>query len=320
MQAADNRDCSSQTPASPAGVEISVEFFPPRSPQMAERLVAVAKRLQVLAPTYASVTYGAGGSTQDQTLETIQRLRDRTGIAMAAHLTCVGATRAEVDRVARRFHAAGIGHIVALRGDPPEGHERYLPHPGGYAYAVDLVAGLKRIADFRISVAAYPEVHPEAASAEADLDNLKRKLDAGADEAITQFFFDSDAFLRFLDRARAAGIHAPIIPGVLPIANFKSVVAFANRCGAQVPNWLYRRFQGLENGGAEAQEVALDVAFQQCRYLLDHGIDALHFYTLNKDELTRRVCRLLAAKSSATRAAGHYVSSPAGPLFEGLRA
>ncbi len=319
MQAA--HDSTSSNPAAaPAGVEISVEFFPPRTPKTAERLEAAAKRLKVLDPAYASVTYGAGGSTQDRTLETILRLRHSTGIAMAGHLTCVGATRTEVDRVARGFHAAGIHHIVALRGDPPEGHQRYVPHPGGYAYAADLVAGLKRVADFQISVAAYPEVHPEAASAEADLDNLKRKLDAGASQAITQFFFNSEQFLRFLDRARATGIDAPIVPGILPIGNFKNMVAFASRCGSCVPGWLHCRFQGLENGGPQAQEVAMDVAFQQCRFLLDHGVNAFHFYTLNKDDLTRRLCRLLAGQTSATRAAGHPTPPHAGPLSEGLRA
>jgi methylenetetrahydrofolate reductase (NADPH) len=300
------------------GVEISLEFFPPRSAESALRLEECAKRLSVLQPRYASVTYGAGGSTQDKTLETVQRVERSSGIPGAVHLTCVGASRDQVDAIARGFKTAGVKHIVALRGDPPEGHERYSPHPGGYAYAADLVAGLRRVANFEISVAAYPETHPEAASAAADLDNLKRKLDAGASQAITQFFFDSDAYLRFLARARAAGIQAPIVPGILPIGNFNGMLGFAARCGARVPAWLHRRFEGREKGGPDAQQIAVEVAAEQCRYLQRNGVKEFHFYTLNRDDLTLRICEQLdgsvACASSAHRAMAAQVPA------EGLRA
>ena len=317
MQAASDHS-PTQALAAPAGLEISVEFFPPRSPEMADRLEACASRLRELEPIFASVTYGAGGSTQGQTLETVLRIQRATGIAGAAHLTCVGASRGQVDDVARGYQAAGVGHIVALRGDPPAGDQRYTPHPQGYAYAADLVAGLRRVGDFEISVAAYPETHPEALSPAADLDNLKRKLDAGATQAITQFFFDSDAFLRFLERARGAGIAAPIVPGILPISNFKGMLGFAARCGARVPEWLHRRFAGCEEGGPEGHPVAVEVAVEQCRLLLDHGINAFHFYTLNRDDLTRRICEQLT--QPVVPAAGTQPPAGLGHRAEGLRA
>jgi methylenetetrahydrofolate reductase (NADPH) len=228
-------------------IEVSFELFPPRSSEMEEQLWGEIKRLEPLAPRFVSVTYGAGGSTRDRSAAILGRIRSQTSLDPAAHLTCVGATRDEVDEVAESFWHAGVHHIVALRGDPPGGAAEYQPHPGGYAYAADLVAGLKRVADFEISVAAYPEVHPEAVSAAQDLDNLKRKLDAGACRAITQFFFDPASYLRFVERARAAGIDAPIVAGILPITNFARTVEFARKCGATVPEWMAALFSGLQD-------------------------------------------------------------------------
>ncbi|RMG57797.1 MAG: methylenetetrahydrofolate reductase [NAD(P)H], partial [Gammaproteobacteria bacterium] len=226
----------------PKNVEVSFEFFPPKTAEAEASLWRAIKRLEPLRPRYVSVTYGAGGSTRERTHATVVRLRRETALEPAAHLTCVDASRQEIDAIARRYWEEGIRHIVALRGDPPDGQSRYVPHPQGYAYAADLVAGLKRIADFEISVAAYPEKHPEASSLQADLDNLKRKVDAGASRAISQFFFDIGTFLRFRDRARAAGIDIPIVPGILPVTNFARVVEFAGRCGASVPRWMAELF------------------------------------------------------------------------------
>ena len=219
-------------------IEVSFEFFPPKTPEMEKTLWRSIERLAPVAPRFVSVTYGAGGSTRERTHATVKRILDETALTPAAHLTCVDATRDEVDEVARAYHSLGVRHIVALRGDPPESSARFTPHRDGYANAAELVAGLKRVADFELSVGAYPEVHPDAASAKADLDNLKRKLDAGASRAITQFFFDVDVYFRFVDRARAAGISAPIIPGILPVTNFASVTRFAAACGASVPAWM----------------------------------------------------------------------------------
>ncbi|MGB1547097.1 MAG: methylenetetrahydrofolate reductase, partial [Alphaproteobacteria bacterium] len=215
------------------------------------------------------------------------------------HLTCVGATREEVDAVAHRYWESGIRHIVALRGDPPEGTDRYAPHPGGYPYAVDLVEGLKRVADFEISVAAYPETHPEAANAAADLDNLKRKIDAGATRAITQYFFDVDVYFRFLDRARAAGITVPIVPGIMPVSNFGQIVRFSATCGATVPAWLHDLFDGLDNDPETRKLIGATVAAEQCRLLQTQGIDAFHFYTLNRADLTYAISHVLGARPTA---------------------
>jgi methylenetetrahydrofolate reductase (NADPH) len=226
---------------------ISFEFFPPRTDKMERDLWTAIERLAPLAPAFVSVTYGAGGTTRDRTHNTVARIVNETSLAAAAHLTCVAATRDEVNDVARRYWQAGIRHIVALRGDPPDDDQTYQPHPGGYEYAADLVAGLKRVADFEISVAAYPETHPDAASPEADLDNLKRKIDAGASRAITQYFFDVDVFFRFVDRARAAGIEVPIVPGILPVTNFAQVVRFSAACGTTVPRWMGELFETLDD-------------------------------------------------------------------------
>ncbi len=281
----------------------SFEFFPPASPLAEERLWRALRELEGLNPTFVSVTYGAGGTTQERTIRTVERIQNETGLAPAAHLTCVGADRAEIDALAERYWAAGIRRIVALRGDPPKDSTGFRPHPNGYAFAADLVAGLRRVADFDISVAAYPEVHPEAQSADSDLDNLKRKLDAGASRAITQFFFNPEDFLRFVDRARAAGITAPIIPGVLPIANFKRTQEIAASCKAALPAWLPPLFDGLEKQGEVRDPVAVAVAADLCRFLAARGVEEFHFYTLNRADLTAAVCRLLLCDAFAARGA-----------------
>jgi methylenetetrahydrofolate reductase (NADPH) len=280
----------------PRDVQVSFEFFPPKTPQMEETLWSCIERLAPLRPAYVSVTYGAGGSTRERTHATIVRILRETALVPAAHLTCVGACREEIDEVARRYWAAGIRHIVALRGDPPEGTIRYVPHPEGYAYAADLVAGLKRVADFDISVAAYPETHPEALSPEADLDNLKQKIDAGASRAITQFFFNVDDYLRFLDRALAAGIEVPIIPGILPVTNFAQVCRFANMCGASIPPWMAELFEGLDDDPDTRRLVAASLACEQCNALYAEGIRNFHFYTLNRAELVHAICHVLGVR------------------------
>ncbi|MFQ5775376.1 MAG: methylenetetrahydrofolate reductase [NAD(P)H] [Kiloniellaceae bacterium] len=273
---------------------ISFEFFPPKTPEMELRLWDAITRLEPLGPRFVSVTYGADGSTRERTHGTVTRILRETSLVPAAHLTCVGATREEIDGVARTYWNAGVRHIVALRGDPSDGVEaRYKPYPGGYAYAADLVAGLKRVADFEISVAAFPEVHPEALGPEADLDNLKRKLDAGARRAITQFFFEPTVYLRFVDKARAAGIEAPIVPGIFPISNFRRTVAFAGKCGASIPAWLSELFEGLDDDPDGRNLVAAATAAEQCRYLQAYGVREFHFYTLNRAELTTAICRML---------------------------
>lgn len=278
---------------------LSFEYFPPKTPEAEESLWQTTKRLSTLAPKFVSVTYGAGGSTRERTHRTVKRIQSELGVPTAAHLTCVGADRAEIDAVARSYWDAGIRHVVALRGDPPadeNGSTTYVPHPDGYAYATDLVAGLRRIADFEISVAAYPEVHPEAQSADADLDNLKRKLDAGATRAITQFFFDPAAFLRFRDRAAGAGIAAPIVPGILPITNFGRAKTFAASCGAKIPNRFADLFDGLDDEPETRQLVAASVAAEQCLGLQSEGVEHFHFYTLNRAELTVAICRMLGVQ------------------------
>ncbi|MBO6521885.1 MAG: methylenetetrahydrofolate reductase [Rhodospirillales bacterium] len=286
----------------PDDVTVSFEFFPPKSDEAAETLWQAIKRLEPLGPSYVSVTYGAGGTTRERTHSTVTRIANETSMAPAAHLTCVGATRDEVDQVAQAYWDGGIRHIVALRGDAPDGANRYEPHPGGYAYASDLVAGLKRIGDFEISVAAYPETHPEALSAEADLDNLKRKIDAGATRAITQFFFDPDVFLRFLDRARAAGIAIPIVPGIIPVTNFTQTAKFAKMCGADVPDWMHGLFDGLDEDPETRKLVAASVCAEQCRVLHANGIDEFHFYTMNKADLCYAICHIMGVRTQQAAA------------------
>ena len=291
--------CSGQLASAaplPQGVKVSFEFFPPKTPQMEETLWSCIQRLATLEPAYVSVTYGAGGSTRERTHATLVRIRTETSLEPAAHLTCIGATRREIDDIARRYRDAGIRHIVALRGDPPEGTTGYVPHPAGYAYAADLVAGLKRVADFEISVAAYPETHPEAPSPRADIDNLKRKIDAGASRAITQFFFDVDHYFRFLDKVRAAGVTVPITPGILPVTNFAQVRRFAGICGASIPPWMADLFEGLDDDPETRRLVAASVACAQCRALHAQGVEQFHFYTLNRADLAFAICHVLGVR------------------------
>ena len=274
---------------------------------MEAALWSTVERLAPLAPRFVSVTYGAGGATRDRTHATVTRIEHETGLRAAAHLTCVAATRAEVDAVARRYWNAGIRHVVALRGDPPKDTGRYRPHPGGYAFAADLVDGLKRVADFEITVAAYPEVHPEARDAAADIDNLKRKLDAGATRAITQYFFEVETYLRYLDRVRAAGIDVPVVPGILPVTNFAQLRRFSAMCGATVPDWMADLFDGLDEDPETRKLVAASIAAEQCRVLQANGVDEFHFYTLNRANLTYAIARILglrAASGEAVVAAG----------------
>jgi methylenetetrahydrofolate reductase (NADPH) len=270
---------------------LSFEFSPPRTEAMEQQLWHCIKRLAPLGPRFVSVTYGAGGSTQARTHATVRRILAETSLTPAAHLTCVAAECGAVDEVARGYWDAGVRHIVALRGDVPGGGA-YQPHPGGYAYAADLVAGLRRVADFEISVAAYPEIHPGAGSLAADLDNLKRKLDAGATRAITQYFFDTDVFLRFLDSALAAGITAPIVPGIMPVTNFAQAAKF----GASVPAWLAHMFEGTEDDAETRRMVAAVVAAEQVRLLQANGIDEFHFYTLNRPDLTNAIAHILGVR------------------------
>ncbi len=284
-------------------LKVSFEFFPPKTDAMEQQLWQSIKRLEPLAPQFVSVTYGAGGSTRERTHATLKRIIDETGLKPAAHLTCVGATRAEIDEVVRDYWAAGVRHIVALRGDAPAGSNGYAPHPGGYAFAADLVAGIKRIGDFEVSVGAYPETHPEATSPEADLDHLKRKLDAGATRAISQYFFDVWTFLRFRDRCARAGITAPLTPGILPVTNFQQVVKFSRLCGASVPTWLASLFDGLEEDPETRRLVAATVAAEQVRRLQEHGVDEFHFYTLNRADLTYALCHILGMRPSVPVAA-----------------
>jgi methylenetetrahydrofolate reductase (NADPH) len=276
--------------------KLSFEFFPPKNEKLEQDLWACIRRLEPLGPRFVSVTYGAGGSTRARTHETVARIVKETSLTPAAHLTCVGATREEVDEVARDYWAAGVRHIVALRGDPPAGASRYEPHPGGYAQAEDLVRGLRRIADFDISVGAYPETHPAALSADSDLDFLKRKIDAGATRAITQYFFDTEVYLRFLDRCLAKGITVPIVPGILPVSNFAQVKRFSAMCGASVPAWLEKLFEGLEEDEGTRRMVAATVAAEQVRLLQANGVDEFHFYTLNRPDLTYAIAHILGAR------------------------
>jgi methylenetetrahydrofolate reductase (NADPH) len=287
-----------------APIAVSFEFFPPKTAEMEATLWSSIGRLAPLSPRFVSVTYGAGGSTRERTHATIVRLLGETRLLPAAHLTCVGATRAEVDDVGRAYWVAGVRHVVALRGDPPAGAgSHYEPYPGGYPYAADLVAGLKRIGDFEISVAAFPEKHPESPSFEADLDILKRKVDAGATRAITQFFFENDAYFRFLDRVRARGMNIPVVPGLMPVLNFDQARNFAEKCGANVPEWLARRFEGLDHDPATRRLIAAAVAAEQVLELLDRGVCEFHFYTLNRADLTYAVCHLLGLRPEPAQAA-----------------
>jgi len=282
-------------------IRVSFEFFPPKTPEMEKTLWESIERLAPLAPSFVSVTYGAGGSTRERTHATVKRILAATALVPAAHLTCVAATRAEIDGVIAGYMAAGVRHIVALRGDPVGGvGERYAPHPGGYENAADLVAGIKRQCAAEISVSAYPEKHPDSTTVEADIDMLAAKVDAGATRAMTQFFFDNDLYFRYLDRVRARGIAIPIVPGILPVQNFKQTCAFAQRCGASVPAWLAERFAGLEDDAATRKLIAAAVAAEQVLDLVDQGVTDFHFYTMNRADLVYAVCHLLGFRPVAS--------------------
>ncbi len=282
-------------------IAVSFEFFPPRTEKMEATLWESIQTLAPLGPRFVSVTYGAGGSTRERTHATVARIVRETGLTPAAHLTCVDATREEIDAVARAYWEAGVRHIVALRGDPPEPGARFVSPADGYADAADLVAGLKRIAPFDISVAAYPECHPDSPTRAADLDNLKRKIDAGADRAITQFFFSAECFLRFRDDAAAAGIDAEIVPGILPVSNVAQTRKFAGLCGAAIPPWMDRLFEGLDDLPDARKLVAATVAAELCAQLYAGGVRNFHFYTLNRAELTYAICHLLGLRPGGAR-------------------
>ncbi|ANO51924.1 methylenetetrahydrofolate reductase [Woeseia oceani] len=275
---------------------VSFEFFPPNTEKMEETLWASIERLSVLSPHFVSVTYGADGSTRERTHAAVARIMKETSLTAAPHLTCIGASRDAIDDIAREYWDMGVRHLVALRGDTPKDCQSYAPRADGYAYAADLVAGLKRVADFDISVAAYPEVHPEAPNPDFDLDNLKRKLDAGASRAITQFFFDVESYLRFRDRCAAAGVDSQLVPGILPITRFPQLQRFATACGATVPDWLHERFDGLDDDAETRQMIAASVAIEQVRLLRTQGINEFHFYTLNRSELTFAICHALGVR------------------------
>ena len=280
----------------PVDVDVSFEFFPPDTDKSNKALWSSIQRLAPLNPSYVSVTYGAGGTTRERTHDTVSRIHKETKLEAAAHLTCVSATREEVDSVARQYWDAGIHHIVALRGDSPKGVYDCVSDTKGYLSAEHLVTGLKKIANFQISVAAYPESHPKASSPEADLDNLKRKIDAGATQAITQYFFNVDTYLRFLDRARTAGISIPIIPGILPVTNFKRVAEFSKRCGTNIPLWMKDLFAGLDDDPKTRKLIAASLAAEQCRVLNANGINQFHFYTMNQADLCFAICHMLGVQ------------------------
>jgi methylenetetrahydrofolate reductase (NADPH) len=279
---------------------VSFEFFPPKSEKMEELLWQAIQTLVPLSPRFVSVTYGAGGSTRERTHHTVARIAGETTVPAAAHLTCVDATRDEVDEIARAYWEAGVRHIVALRGDPPQLGQRFEAHPQGYRNAADLVAGLKKVAPFEISVAAYPECHPDSANPQADIDNLKAKIDAGANRAISQFFFSPEAFFRFRDRAAAAGISTEIVPGILPVSNVAQTRKFAGQCGAAIPSWMDRLFEGLDDHPAARQLIAATIAAELCRKLYAGGVRHFHFYTLNRAELAFAICHLLGLRAGKT--------------------
>jgi methylenetetrahydrofolate reductase (NADPH) len=277
--------------------KVSFEFFPPKTPDMEQKLWDSVQRLAPVRPHFVSVTYGAGGSTRERTHAIVKRMAEETGLNPAGHITCVAATRTEIDSVLQNYWQAGVRRIVALRGDPPEGiGTRYEPHPGGYAYASDLIAGAKRIADFDISVGCYPEVHPNAGSLANEIDNLKRKIDAGATRAITQFFFYPDVYFRFLDAVRNAGVSAPIVPGIMLQSNFKGLQRMAKLCGTTIPNRIAQLYEGLDSDAETRDLVTANVVADLCNRLADHGVDQFHFYTMNRAGLSLSTCRLLGIR------------------------
>jgi methylenetetrahydrofolate reductase (NADH) len=285
-------------------IRVSFEFFPPKSEEMERNLWEAVGRLAPLSPNFVSVTYGAGGSTRERTHSTVRRILKETALTPAAHLTCVAATKDEIDSVIHGYWDAGVRHIVALRGDPTGGvGDKYAPHPGGYATSADLVAGIKRAGDIEVSVSAYPEKHPDSPTVEADIDMLKAKIDSGATRAITQFFFENDLYFRYLDRVRARGITIPVVPGILPVQNFKQTTSFAARCGASVPRWLAERFDGLDEDVATRKLIAAAVAAEQVLDLVDRGVTDFHFYTMNRADLVYAVCHLLGLRPASRQAA-----------------
>ncbi|MDB5569420.1 MAG: 5,10-methylenetetrahydrofolate reductase [Hyphomicrobiales bacterium] len=284
--------------AGQSALRVSFEFFPPRTAEMEEALWQSVTRLAPLSPSFVSVTYGAGGSTRLRTHSTLARILSQTPLAPAAHLTCVAASRAEVDAVARAYGDLGVRHIVALRGDPPGGAGApFEPHPDGYKTSTELVAGVRRLGDFEVTVSAYPEKHPESRSFDQDIDVLKAKIDAGATRAVTQFFFENDAYLRYLDRVRAKGIDIPIVPGIVPVQNFRQTASFAQKTGASVPRWLAARFEGLDDDPATRRLVAAAVAAEQVLDLVDRGVEDFHFYTMNKADLVYAICHMLGLRA-----------------------
>ncbi|HLX16451.1 MAG TPA: methylenetetrahydrofolate reductase [NAD(P)H] [Bradyrhizobium sp.] len=284
---------------------ISFEFFPPKTEEMERSLWETIKRLAPLAPSFVSVTYGAGGSTRERTHATIARILNETTLQPAAHLTCVGAARGEIDDIVSRYYAIGVRHIVALRGDPPGGiGTPFSTHPDGYQTSVELVAGIKKqFSDIEVSVSAYPEKHPESRDFDADIDMLKAKVDAGASRAITQVFFDNDLYLRFLDRVRAGGVFIPIVPGIMPMHNFKQARAFVTRAGTTVPDWLAQKFEGLDDDAETRKLVAATVAAGQVQKLAKRGVDTFHFYTMNRADLVFAICHLLGIRPAGAQKA-----------------
>jgi methylenetetrahydrofolate reductase (NADPH) len=282
-------------------INVSFEFFPPKNNEMEERLWLAITALKCLKPNFVSVTYGAGGSTRERTHNTIKKIIQDTNLKPASHLTCVGASRSEIDEIARNYWKMGVRHIVALRGDMPASTANYQLRPDGYQHANELVVALKKIADFEISVAGYPEKHPEAKNFEDDIDNLKRKVDAGANRIITQFFFDTDLYFRFIDKCQKANINVPIVPGILPVSNVKQVKHFAKMCGASIPKWMSEIFVGLDEREETRKLIAAIVAVEKCRILHKGGVNDFHFYTLNRSDLTLAICHILGITPTNTK-------------------
>ncbi len=279
-----------------ADINVSFEFFPPKTEKMEQVLWQSIEQLTHLQPQFFSVTYGAGGTTRERTHDAVIRIQEETGIPAAAHLTCIGASKAEINDIAQNYWDNGIRHIVALRGDAPEAMDKYVPSTDGYAYASDLVAGLKKIANFEISVAGYPETHPESVSSESDIDNIERKIDAGANRIITQYFVEPDFFLRYRDKLSKRGISVPIIPGILPVTNFKRMQEFSKECNTQIPDWMHVLFDGLDKQPETRKLVAATLAAEQCRVLYENGVYDFHFYTLNRAELSLAICHMLGLR------------------------
>ena len=280
-----------------SNVRVSFEFFPPKTEKMNNIMWEAVNSLARFKPEFVSVTYGAGGTTRERTHKAVIDIQNKTGLKAAAHLTCIGASKEEINEIAQKYWVEGIRHIVALRGDVPNAGEKYIPREDGYAYASDLVKGLKDIADFEITVAGYPETHPEAISEEADIDNVKRKIDAGANRIITQYFIDPELFLRYRDKLHDKGINIPVIPGILPITNFKRLLEFSSICNTSIPKWMYDIFEGLDEEPETIKLVAATLAAEQCKILHQNGVNDFHFYTLNRAELSAAICHMLGLRA-----------------------